>query len=413
MSALYRTLTGTFLIVTSTDADFPELRLKSREDRRLRAGHLWVYSNEVDTRATPLKGLEPGTLVRLMAADGKFLGYAGASPNSLIAARILSRDAARPPDRSLFVHRLNVAIALRERLYPEPYWRALFADGDAVPGLIADRYGDVVVLQAGTAAMEALKGEIVDAVQKVLAPAGILWRNDSGVRETEGLERYVEVAAGAVPAEVPVREAGIEFTAPVQHGQKTGWFFDQRDNRARFARYAPATVLDAFSYTGAWGLSAAARGARATLVDASAAALQIAARDAARLGLDVECVQGQAFEVMKSLADDGRRFTAVIVDPPAFIKRRKDHRAGLAAYQRANQLAMRLLERDGLLVSCSCSFHLGVDELLEAIQRAARHLDRFVQVLEIGGQSADHPAHPAIPETRYLKAVFCRVLPAS
>jgi 23S rRNA (cytosine1962-C5)-methyltransferase len=172
-------------------------------------------------------------------------------------------------------------------------------------------------------------------------------------------------------------------------------------------------VLDAFSYTGAWGLSAALRGARAVLLDASAQALESATRDAERLGVSVETLQGAAFELMKSMADEGRRFECVVVDPPAFIKRRKDHKAGLAAYQRANQLAMRLLEKDGLLVSCSCSFHLSTEELMAVIQRAARHLDRFVQVLELGGQSADHPVHAAIPETRYLKAVFCRVLPAA
>lgn len=391
-------------------ADMPELKLKPREDRRLRAGHLWVYSNEVDTAATPLSTLAPGAIVRLSSAEGRFLGYAGVNPHSLIAARILSRDAAHPPDRSLLVHRLKVALSLREQLYEHGCYRLLFADGDGVPGLIADRFGDVVVLQSGTAAMEAMKGEVVDAVRKVIAPAGILWRNDASGREFEGLERYVEVAHGQVPDQVTVNEAGVELTAPIRAGQKTGWFYDQRDNRTRFGRYRPASVLDVFSYTGAWGLSAAAHGARATLVDSSAAALELAAGDADRLGLEVEALQGQAFDVMKALADEGRNFAAVVVDPPAFIKRRKDHKAGLAAYQRANQLAMRLLGCDGLLVSCSCSFHLSQDDLLAAVQRAARHLGRVVQVLEIGGQSADHPSHPLIPETRYLKAVFCRVL---
>lgn len=392
--------------------DFVELKLKPREDRRLRAGHLWVYSNEIDTQATPLKAVEPGAIARVVAADGRFLGFAGVSSHSLIAARILSRDPGRAPGASLAVHRLKVALAIRDRLYGEPYYRALFSEGDFLPGLVVERFGDYVVLQAGTATMEAIKGEIVDAVVKVLSPAGVLWRNDSGAREAEGLGRYVEVAHGDVPADVKVVENGLEMTAPVQHGQKTGWFYDQRDNRARLARYRPGSVLDVFSYTGAWGLSAAARGAKATLVDASAQALEVGAGDAKRLGLDVTTLQGQAFDVMKALAEDGRRFDVVVVDPPAFVKRRKDLKAGLTAYQRANQLAMRLLERDGILVSCSCSWHVSLEDLLAVIQRAARHMDRLVQVLEIGGQSACHPVHPAIPETRYLKAVFCRVLPA-
>ena len=390
-------------------SDFPELKLKAREDRRLRAGHLWVYSNEIDTAATPLKGLETGAVARISGADGKFVGYAGVNPHSLIAARILSRDSAHPPGASLVVHRLKVALALRERLYAEPHYRLCFSEGDLVPGLVVERLGDYAVLQAGTATMEAMKAEIVDAVVKVLKPAGVLWRNDSGAREAEGLERYVEMAYGDVPEEVPVVENGLQLTAPVHHGQKTGWFFDQRDNRARFARYRPKSVLDVFSYTGAWGLSAAARGASATLVDASAQALQIGAADASRLGLDVTTRQGQAFDVMKDLAEEGRRFEAVVVDPPAFVKRKKDLKAGLTAYQRANQLALRLLERDGILVSCSCSWHVSLEDLLTVIQRTARHMDRFVQVLEVGGQSACHPVHPAIPESRYLKTVFCRV----
>ncbi|NGX15868.1 class I SAM-dependent rRNA methyltransferase [Wenzhouxiangella sp. XN24] len=391
--------------------DYPELRLKPREDRRPRAGHLWIYSNEVDTAATPLNKLPAGAIVRLMSAEDRFLGYAGVSPHSLIVARILSRDVAHPPDRSLVVHRLKVALAMRERLYGQGCYRALFADGDGLPGLVVDRFGDIVVLQAGTATMENMKGDIVDAVTKVYSPAGILWRNDSSARKLEGLERYVEVAAGEVPDEVRVVDNALELTAPLRTGQKTGWFYDQRDNRARLARYRPDSVLDVFSYTGAWGLAAAARGARAMLVDSSATALEVAERDAQRLGLEVETAEGQAFDVMKALADEGRSFAAVVVDPPAFIKRRKDQKAGLIAYQRANQLAMRLLERDGLLVSCSCSFHLSQEDHLVAIQRAARHLGRAVQVLELGGQSADHPSHPLIPETRYLKAVFCRIVP--
>jgi len=200
--------------------------------------------------------------------------------------------------------------------------------------------------------------------------------------------------------------------APVREGQKTGWFYDQRDNRMRFARYPVESVLDVFCYTGAWGLSAASRGARASFVDASGQALQWVESGADRLGVEAELLQGNAFEALRGLRDEGRRFRAVIVDPPAFIKRKKDFRSGLAAYQRINQLAMLLLERDGFLVSCSCSHHLSIPDLLGALQRAARHVDRLVQVLEIGGQSADHPQHPAIPETGYLKAVFCRVVGA-
>lgn len=390
----------------------PELKLKARQDRRLRGGHLWIYSNEVDVAATPLKSFEPGDLVRVVNDRGRFLGYAGVHPHALIAARVLSRDPGHPPGRSLFVHRMRVARSLRDALYGNGCYRLLFGEADGVPGLVADRYGDIVVLQSATAAMERFKGEIIDAVRRELSPAGILWRNDGGARELEELDRYVEVAWGEVPEQVPVREGALEFMAPVREGQKTGWFYDQRDNRLRFARYPTESVLDVFCYTGAWGLGAASRGASASFVDASGQALQWVEAGAGRLGVEAELMQGNAFEVLRGLRDEGRRFRAVIVDPPAFIKRKKDFRGGLAAYQRINQLAMLLLERDGFLVSCSCSHHLSTADLLGALQRAARHVDRLVQVLEIGGQSADHPQHPAIPETAYLKTVFCRVVGA-
>jgi 23S rRNA (cytosine1962-C5)-methyltransferase len=197
----------------------------------------------------------------------------------------------------------------------------------------------------------------------------------------------------------------------VRTGQKTGWFFDQRDNRERLARYPAQRVLDVFCYTGAWGLTAAARGASAAFVDASAQALASVEATAARNGLAAEIHRGSAMDVLRSLNADGQRFDTVILDPPAYIKRRKDHAKGLAAYQRLNQAGLELLEPGGLLVSCSCSFHLGTGELVAAIARAAVRAGRFVQILETGGQSADHPGHPSIPETRYLKAVFCRVLP--
>lgn len=391
----------------------PELKLKPRQDRRLRGGHLWIYSNEVDVAKTPLKDFAPGEIARVVNDKGHFLGYAGVHPHALIAARVLSREAAHPPGRAMFEHRLRTARSLRDALYGNDHYRLLFGESDGLPGLVADRFGDVVVLQTATAAMERFKGKIVDAVRRELAPTGILWRNDGGARDLEQLERYVEVAWGHVPEQVPVREGELEFSAPVLEGQKTGWFFDQRDNRARFARYPADSVLDVFSYTGAWGLGAAKRGAAATFVDSSAQALAWVKAGASRLAVDAELLHGNAFDTLRALRDEGRRFGAVVVDPPAFIKRKKDYRSGLAAYQRINQLAMLLLERDGFLVTCSCSHHLSAADLLAAVQRAARHVDRFVQVVEVGGQSADHPLHPAIPETAYLKALFCRVTAAS
>jgi 23S rRNA (cytosine1962-C5)-methyltransferase len=390
----------------------PELRLKPREGRRLSAGHLWVFSNEVDTDRTPLSGFAPGALCRVIGDRDHFLGYAYVNPHALICARILGRDARYPPGKSLLVHRLQVALALRDRLYSRPFHRLVHGESDGLPGLVLDRYGDVVVGQAGTAGMESLKDAIVAAVEQVIAPRAMVWKNDSGARELEGLPSYVEAALGEVPDHVEVEENGVRFRVPMGGGQKTGWFYDQAANRAGFLKYvAGKRVLDVFSYLGAWGLSAARAGAAEVVcVDSSAPALELLQASADANGLAVATRRGDAFDVLAALREAGERFDVVVIDPPAFIKRRRDIPKGQAAYRKLNQLAMQLLSRDSILVSCSCSHHLAQDDLIGAIQQAARHVGRFVQIVEVGGHAPDHPIHPAIPETRYLKALTCRVV---
>jgi 23S rRNA (cytosine1962-C5)-methyltransferase len=388
------------------------LILKRGEERRLAAGHPWVFSNEVDTERSPLSAFAPGALAQLRTHRDAFIGYAYVNPHALICARIMSRDAAHPIDRTLITRRLESALTLRRRLSEAPYYRWVFGESDGLPGLVLDRYGDVVVGQIATAGMEALKDEMAAAVSEVASPAALYWKNDSAARDLEQLPQETRVAFGEVPEELAVEEAGLSFHAPLVHGQKTGWFYDQTANRARLARYlAPrARVLDVCSYVGGWALAALRAGAaEACCVDSSQAALEFARANATRNGLAIETLQADAFDALKDLAARGKRFDAVVLDPPAFIKRKKDIPQGQAAYRKLNQLALGLLGEEGLLVSCSCSYHLAPEELLAAIQSAARHEDRFVQILEAGGQSPDHPIHPAVPETRYLKAFFCRV----
>jgi 23S rRNA (cytosine1962-C5)-methyltransferase len=389
----------------------PVLKLKRGEDRRLRAGHLWIFSNEVDTAATPLTQFEPGAVVQVHSDRDQFLGFAYVNPRTLIAARIVTRDAAYPLDRGLLVQRLRVALALREKLYREPYYRLVFGESDGLPGLVLDRYGDVLVAQSGTAGIDALRADIEAAVGDVIGTQTLVWKNDSGARELEGLALDVS-AAGDIPGEVTVREQGAQFVAPLADGQKTGWFYDQAANRERLRRYLPAgaRVLDICSYVGAWAVTAMKNGAgSATCVDASAMALDYVARNAKSNGVAIETIRDDAFDALKALQEQGARFDVVILDPPAFAKRKKDVPQAIAAYRKLNQLALPLIERDGILVSCTCSYHMPADDLAAAIQGAARHTSRFVQLLELGGQSPDHPVHPAIPETRYLKAFFCRV----
>jgi 23S rRNA (cytosine1962-C5)-methyltransferase len=391
--------------------ELPELRLKPREDRRLSAGHLWVFSNEVDTARTPLTAFATGALCRIVSDRDRFLGYGYVNPHALICARILGRDPRYPPGKSLIVHRLQIALELRQRLYAEPFYRLVYGESDGLPGLVLDRYGDVIVGQIGTAGMEALKSAVVEALAKVVAPAAVVWKNDSGARELERLPSYVETASGNPPSHVWVPENGVRYKVAVGGGQKTGWFYDQAANRRAFTRYVHgARVLDVFSYLGAWGLAAARAGAREVVcVDSSAAALELLQASADASGLAVKTIRDDAFDALAALREAGEKFDVVVVDPPGFIKRKRDIPKGTAAYRKLNQVAMQLLPRDGFLVSCSCSHHFAPSELTGVIQQAARHLGRAAQIVEQGGQAPDHPIHPAIPETHYLKAMFCRI----
>ena len=389
-----------------------ELRLKRGEERRLAAGHLWVFSNEIDSEATPLAAFAPGDLAQIKSQRGQFLGHAYVNPHALICARILSRDPAHPVDRVLLDTRLRAALTLRERLYRDPYYRLVFGESDGLPGLVLDRYGDVLVGQIATAGMEALQDTVTEAVRTLLSPKGLYWKNDSAARQLENLPQLAQTAFGEIPAELTAVESGLRFAAPLMQGQKTGWFYDQTHNRARLVRYLwpRARVLDVCSYVGAWGVTALKAGAAAaSCIDSSETALDLAQRNAQANDVALETIRSDAFDAMKALHERGERFDVVVLDPPAFIKRKKDIPQGQAAYRKLNQLALALIETEGLLVSCSCSYHLAPEELVTAIQTAARHTGRFVQILESGGQSPDHPVHPAIPETRYLKAFFCRV----
>ena len=393
--------------------EFAPLILKKNEERRLRNGHLWVYSNEVDVARTPLTAFAPGQGVVIQASDGKPLGSGYVNPHSLICARLVSRDAAQPLDKSLLVHRLNIALSLRERLYDKPFYRLVYGESDFLPGLVVDRYGDVLVAQLNTAGMEVRKEAVIEALLKVLKPRAILLRNDSSVRAMEELEETIEVAHGEVPERVLIEENGVKYEVPLS-GQKTGWFYDHRDNRARAQRYVRgARVLDVFSYIGGWGVTAAVAGAREVIcIDSSAPALDQVEHNARLNGVKdtMGTIEGDAFEALKALRAEREQFDVVIVDPPAFIKRRKDIKAGSEAYRRLNQAAMQLLGKDGILVSASCSHHLTRDSLLDLLQQSSRHLDRSLQIIEQGHQGGDHPIHPAIPETEYIKCLVGRVV---
>ena len=402
------------------------LSLKKNEERRLRAGHLWVFSNEIDTGRTPLKDFAPGESATLLDAAGRSLGTVYVNHNSLIAARLVSRRADNPLRAELIARRLREALAWRGQIYQEPYYRLIHAEGDGLPGLVLDRYNDVLVAQVGTAGMEAHKAALVEVIVDLLDPAVLLFRNDLAGRELEGLpcgeETAVEVVVGPapeqLPAELEVREQGLVFSAPLGRGQKTGWFYDQRATRARAAQLAVACarggrVLDAFSYVGGFGCAAAAaaNAAEVTFLDASPEALRLALHNAERNvpQAAAHTLAGDAVALLAQLRDSGRQFDLVCLDPPAFIKRKKDEIAGLGAYQRCNELALDLVAEGGVLVTSSCSQHLDEESFRRVLARATAKRRKNARIIGRGGQDADHPVPTAMPELEYLKTFFLHV----
>jgi len=389
------------------------LVLRKNEDRRLLAGHLWIFSNEVDVAKTPLTGFAPGECARVESSQGRPLGSAYVNPGALIAGRVYCQNATRPLDAELLRARIGAALALRRDLYDAPYYRLVFGEADMLPGLVVDRFGDVLAVQIGTAGMERLRGEIVAALVELLSPRGVLLKNDLPGRDLEGLARGVETAHGETPDDAEIEENGCRFVFPLAGGQKTGWFFDMRETRAMAASLARGrAVLDVFSYAGGLGVACAKAGAeRAVCLDASGLALGYAARAAELSGVAdrVETLETDALAGLKELRASGRRFGLVSVDPPAFVKRKKDMEKGLSAYRTANRLALELVEDGGFLVACSCSQPVGRDDLRKVLAGAARDAGVRLAILRQCHQAADHPIHPAMPETEYLKGFLCRV----
>ena len=320
------------------------------------------------------KAIPPGSIVGVLAADGRQLGLATFNPHPLIAARLLTRDMADSINADFLGARIARALATRESLYKTPHYRLIHAEGDGLPGLIADRFGDVVVLQVNTAGMEALSAHLIEALNKVIAPKSIILRNDSAVRELEGLSTYTKTELAVPDSPISLLENGCTFVCDPLGGQKTGWFYDQRDNRAFVAALAEGKrVVDFYAYTGGFGITAAARGAHEVVaVDRSGAALELAAMAAAQNGVADRCrfVKSDAFRAMHQFAKDKESFDIVVADPPAFVKSRKDMGAGLRGYRKMTAASARLVRPGGFLLAASCSYH--VDTPAFAEQRSTR-----------------------------------------
>jgi 23S rRNA (cytosine1962-C5)-methyltransferase len=388
----------------------PLIRFEKGRSKRFRAGHPWAFSNEV-TMDAQAKALPPGTLVTLIDAGDEKLGVASFNPRSLIAARLLCSDWKRPIDTAFIKERLQKALALRDLLYPKPFYRLIHSEADGMPGLVVDRYGDVVVLQVNSAGMELLTPLILQALTELFAPQAVWLKNDAPVRTLEGLELYDRIEIGELSGPVPVIENGLTYFADLAEGQKTGWFFDQRENRAFMAKLSKGrSVLDVYSYGGGFALAMASGGAsRVVAVDRSAEALELASKAASANGFTLETVRAEAYAELARLDAANERFGIVVVDPPAFVKSRKDLSAGAKGYRKLAKLAAPLVEPGGFLFAASCSHHMPAEQFFEETVQGVLQADRSGRVIRTSGAGPDHPLHPLLPESAYLKAVVIQL----
>src|SRR5215471_10211231 len=371
----------------------PTIVLKAGEHKRVLTGHPWIYSNEVVMDAAA-KTLAAGTLVRIVSHDGRAVGAAMFSPRPLIAARLFSRDPAATIDRDFLAARLARALALRNKLFSAPYYRLVHAEADGLPGTVIDRFGDTAVVQINTAGMELLQPALLAALDDVVAPSTVILRNDGPMRALEGLDSYVRCSRGSVEGPIELVENGVRFLADPREGQKTGWFFDQRDNRAAVA-----------------GLAAGGGAAAVVGVDRSEPALELAARAASLKGVAARCrfQRGDAFATLEGLHGQGERFGVVVADPPAFVKSKKEINQAARAYRKLARLAAAVVEPGGFLFIASCSHHMTAENFAEQVSRGLGDAGRGGRILRGSGAAADHPVHPALPETAYLKGLLLQV----
>ncbi len=357
----------------------PTVHLKPKEGRRLRAGAPWAFSNEV-VMSNALKALAPGALVNVMGDDGRSFGTGYFNAKSLIAVRLLDAAADAFIDAEFLTAQLRRALALREALYREPFYRLVHAEGDGLPGLTIDRFGDVVTVQITTAGMEAVLDSVLAALDAVIAPRAVILKNDAPARTLEGLDLYVRAAKGEA-SRVTVQENGVRYFADPSGGQKTGWYYDQRDNRAFTASLAQGkTVLDAYTYSGGFAIAAAKTGARdVTGLDSSAPALALAEESAAANRVACRFLKADVLEELERLAAAGETFDIVVADPPPFVKSRKDLEPGAKAYRKLARLAARVTAPGGFILLASCSHNMPAERfesecalgLLRAERRAS------------------------------------------
>ncbi len=374
--------------------------------RRARAGSPWIFSNEIRMDEAA-KAIVPGSVVNVRGEDGRAFGTGYFNPKSLIAIRLFADDCDVVIDAEFFAARLTRALALRDTVYDKPFYRLFHAEGDGVPGLVIDRFGDTLTVQIGTAGMEKQITAITMALDAVLKPKTVILRADTPSRSLEGLESYVKTLKGE-GHRIAVEENGVRYIADLTEGQKTGWYYDQRDNRAFVAQFAKdKSVLDAFSYTGGFGLLAAKAGATEVVcLDSSAPALAIAEESALTNGVKIQAVKADVFEELARLKTAEESFDIVLADPPPFVKSKKDLEAGARAYRKLARMAADVTAPNGILMVASCSHNIPPERFAAECAAGLERTGRRAALIRQSGAGVDHPVHPLLPESAYLKALF-------
>ena len=386
------------------------IKLRKNADRKVRRGGLWIFSNEIE--APSVKELEPGDIHELVDFSGEFLGMVYANPNSLIAARLLSRKRGAI-DSDFVMNRLKEALDRRQPFCRErEAYRVFFGESDLLPGLIIDRYGPNLVIQSSTAGVDKILDTVVDVAMNLFSPKSIVLRNDLSVRNLEGIPLYKLLRSGSDVDRVGFRSDGLNFVADLLNGQKTGFFLDQEFNRSSLRKYIPdgSTLLDLYCYSGAWGLHGLAGGAGVvTCVDSSQPALELAMENT-RLNKYESRVNFVREEVLRFLGTCPDQWDVIVLDPPAFIKSRSKVREGRQGYIDVNRKALSRLKQGGIFVTCSCSGHMELTDFLEVLNVSAHRCGKNLRLLEILGQGPDHPTLMAMPDTRYLKVIVAQAV---
>ena len=385
------------------------LRLKKSAEAAVRGGMPWLFAGDV-VESSELLGVPAGSVVSIENARGEFIGIGYYNAASQIACRVMALGKTTL-DAAWFEVRLRRALMIRDKAVGVPFYRWVHSEGDFLPGLLLDRFGDVLVAQSGTAGMDALMPYWLEAVEKVVAPRAMVLRNDTAARLREGLAQEVRVIKGDVPGLVSLEENGCTYFADVVKGQKTGWFFDQRDNRALIAGLSKGkSVMDVYAHSGGFGVLAAKAGAvEVALVDSSKLALELAQKTAETNGVSVECMQGDAFAVMERLAAEGKRYDMVLADPPAFVKSKKDIAAGMRGYEKVARLAAGLCKPGGLFFTASCSHYASRGAFTNAVMAGVKKAGFVPSIVKQTSAGVDHPLHAKLPQNEYLKGVLLKM----